>query len=224
MKVFIIIAAYNEEKSISKVIKDLKKEGYSNIIVVNDGSSDSTQNKAEDAGAVVLTHVINRGQGAALKTGIDYAIFQGADIVVTFDADGQFLASEIKKVIEPIISDEADIVLGSRFLGSAKNIPLLKKIILKIGVIFVYLLYGIKVSDSQNGFRAMSRKAAEMININSNRMEHAGEILHEIRQKNLKYKEVPVTVIYSDYAIKKGQNWTHSFGLGLNMILKKLTR
>ena len=164
MNEFIVIAAYNEEEKIDKVIKDLKKE-YKNIIVVDDGSEDKTFDIAKKNKIIALQHVINRGQGAALKTGIDYALSKKADIIVTFDADGQFLVKDIKKVIAPIKKGIVDVVLGSRFLGKAVNIRPLKKFVLKLGVLVVYFLYGIKVTDSQNGFRGLSKKAAKKIKL-----------------------------------------------------------
>ncbi|MBU0757907.1 MAG: glycosyltransferase family 2 protein [Nanoarchaeota archaeon] len=223
-RIFVVIAAYNEQKTIGKVIMDLRKNGYNNIIVVDDGSKDKTSQIALKKNVFVLRHKINLGQGAALKTGIDFALEKGADIIVTFDADGQFLSKEIQKVILPIKKDKYDVVLGSRFLGTAKNIPILKKIVLKLGVVVVYMLYGIKVTDSQNGFRALSRYAAENIEIQNNRMEHAGEILHQIKKKKLKFCEVPITVLYSEYALKKGQSWSNSFNLGMKMLWKKISR
>ncbi len=222
-EVFIVIPAYNESSSIGKVIGQIKKQGYERIVIVDDGSKDNTAKTAEKRGAVVLKHLINRGQGAALKTGIDYALKQGAEVIVTFDADGQFLAKEIKKLVNSL-DRKTHVVLGSRFLGNAQNIPFMKKLILKIGIIVVRILYGIRVTDSQNGFRALTREAAEKIEISSNRMEHAGEIMHEIVKNNLSYKEVPVTVVYSDYAVKKGQSWTHSIKLGIKMVFNKFMR
>ena len=221
-KIFIVIAAYNEEKRIKKVISNLKKQNYKNIVVIDDGSSDKTYEIARKKKVYVLKHIINRGQGAALKTGIDFAIQKKADIIVTFDADGQFLVKEIKNVVMPILKNEADISLGSRFLGKTINIPLLKKLVLKLGVIVVFILYGIKITDSQSGFRAMSRKAAEKINLTADRMEHAGEFFQEIKKNNLKYKEVPITVIYDRYSLKKGQNWNQSIELGIKMLIKRL--
>jgi len=224
LKIFVVIAAYNEEKRIKKVIKELKKKKYNNIIVVDDGSSDKTFNIAKKEQVHTLKHIINRGQGAALKTGIDYALMQKADIIVTFDADGQFLVKEIKDVLKPIIKKQADISLGSRFLGNTVNIPFLKKIVLKLGIFVVFFLYGVKITDSQSGFRAMSKKAASKINITANRMEHAGEFFQEISRNKLKYKEVPITVIYDRYSLKKGQDWDHSIGLGIKMVFKRLVR
>ena len=223
-KVYIVMPAFNEAKRMGSVLSDLKKAGYKNIIVVDDGSTDDTINIAKKRGVYVLSHVLNRGQGASLQTGIDFALSKGADIIVTYDADGQFVIKEIISVIEPIIKNEADIVLGSRFLGAAKNIPLSKKIVLKIGVVVVFILYGIKITDSQCGFRALSRRAAEKIYLSYDRMEHAAEFFLEIMRNNLKYKEVPVTVIYDEYSLRKGQDWSKSFELGMKMLIKKFVR
>jgi glycosyltransferase involved in cell wall biosynthesis len=223
MKTFIVIPAYNEEKSIGNVLDKLKNAGYSNIVVVDDGSKDKTFEISQKR-AYALVHAFNRGQGAALKTGIEFALSKGAEILVTFDADGQFLAEDIKKIVAPVIQKKADIVLGSRFLGKAVNMPLSKKIVLKLGIFVVFLLYGIKVSDSQCGFRAFSKKAAIKIKLTSDRMEHASDFFSEIMRNKLKYLEVPITVIYNRYSLKKGQDWTRSLDLGINMIFKKIMR
>jgi glycosyltransferase involved in cell wall biosynthesis len=218
MKVFIVIAAYNEQKKIGSVIRQLK--GY-DVVVVDDGSKDQTYSIAKKANVHVLRHVINRGQGAALKTGIDYALSNGADMIVTFDADGQFLASEIPKVLQPIKDRKADITIGSRFLGRTVNMPLFKRLVLKLGVVVVYLLYGIKVTDSQCGFRAFTKEAASKISLKSDGMEHAGEFMWEIMRNSLRYKEVPITVIYDEYSLGKGQSWTNSLRLGLKMLFRR---
>jgi polyprenyl-phospho-N-acetylgalactosaminyl synthase len=220
MKIYIVIAAYNESKRIGRVIDELLKE-YKDIVVVDDGSSDSTSKIVKEKDVVLLRHVVNRGQGAALKTGIEYARLKGADIIVTYDADGQFLAKEIRDVIAPIAKGQYDIVLGSRFLGTAVNIPPMKRLVLKLGVIFVFLLYGIRITDSQSGFRALSKEAAEKINLSCDRMEHAGEFFYEIVRNKLKYKEVPITVIYDVYSVGKGQSWTRSVDLALRMIFRR---
>lgn len=221
MYTFIVIAAYNEEKKIGSVLTELKNKGFKNIVVVDDGSSDKTSKISEKHNVYVLKHIINRGQGAALKTGIDFALTKNASIIVTYDADGQFIVDEIKKVIGPIKKKEVDIVLGSRFLGNAVNIPILKKFVLKLGIAVVYFLYGISITDSQCGFRAMSNNAAKKIRLTSDRMEHAGEFFWEIEKNKLKYKEVPITVIYDTYSIKKGQGWLRSIELGIKMLLKR---
>lgn len=196
-KIFIVIPAYNEEKTISGVVAGLKKEGYRNVVVVDDCSSDSTAEIAKKAGAAVLRHIINRGQGASLRTGMDYALKRGAGIIVNFDADGQHNPKEVKDIIRPVIKGKADVALGSRFLNKKSNVPVAKKIVLKLGVVFTFIFSGIWLTDAHNGFRAFSRKAAQRIEIKQDRMEHASEIIDQIKRKNIRYKEVPVTITYS---------------------------
>lgn len=224
MKTFIVIAAYNEGKSIVNVIKSLKKEGYHNIVVVDDGSKDNTHQLCKKEGIYALRHVINRGQGAALKTGIDFAVLQGADIIVTFDADGQHRAEEIKRLTKPIENREVDVVLGSRFLDGKTKVPFFKKMTLKGGIMFTRLFSGIKLTDTHNGFRALSRRAAEQIELKQDRFEHASEILDEIARKKIRFKEVPVTIVYSEYSMAKGQSIMNSVKIASRLLLSKLMR
>ncbi len=224
MKPWIVIAAHNEEKSIGTVVRNLQQSSYRNIIVVNDGSSDRTAEHAEQAGALVLSHIINRGQGAALRTGMEYALEQGADIIVHFDADGQHAVREIKHLIEPIKKGKCDITLGSRFLGTASNTPFIRKLFLKGGALSHYIFYGVKLSDSHNGFRAMNRKAAHALDFHANGMDHASEIVDLVGKKKLRYKEVPVTITYTDYSKARGQSTLNAFNIFAKMVLRKLMR
>ena len=219
MKNYIVIAAYNEEKAIKNVLLNLKKY-CANIVVVDDGSCDSTFDIARQCQVEVLRHIINRGQGAALKTGIDYALKNGADVVVTFDADGQMNPEEIKKVAMPVILRECDIVLGSRFLGKT-NISFFRKIILKLAVLFTYITSGVGLTDAHNGFRAISASALRKMDLRQDKMAHASEIINEIGRKNLKYKEVPVTVNYTEYSLKKGQKISGAFKIVLDLVFGK---
>lgn len=219
-KIYIVIPAYNEENSISGVIKDLKKYNYHKIIVVDDGSTDNTLKIARQAGAIVVRHPINLGQGAALRTGMDLALELGADIIVTFDADGQHMAKDINKLIKPVTSKEVDVALGSRFMDHSSNTPWLKKVLLKIGIILIFFMYGIMLTDTHNGLKAMSRPAAQKISIESRGMEHASEIIGKIKVNRIKFKEIPVTIKYSKYSIKKGQRISNS----LNIFIKMLTK
>ncbi|MBW2988357.1 glycosyltransferase family 2 protein [Candidatus Woesearchaeota archaeon] len=222
--IFVVIPAFNEERKIERVLQGLKEHGYSNIIVVDDGSSDNTSKIAKKAGAVVLRHVINRGQGAALKTGIDYALEEGADIIVTFDADGQHNPADLAALIKPVKSGEADIALGSRFIKSDSNTPFVRKLFLKGGAILFRVLYGIKLTDSHNGLRAMNRKAASSIEITCDDMAHASEIVEEVAKHKLRYKEVPVTITYTDYSLSKGQSTLNSIRILSRMLLNKLLK
>ncbi len=218
--IWIVIAAFNEEKSIGRVIDNLKKHDYKNIVVTDDGSNDSTFEIAKKHGAYALKHCINRGQGASLQTGIDFALRKGADVVITFDADGQHLASEIKDLLKPIEAGY-DIALGSRFLHRKTNVPLFRKFILKGGAFICWVLYGIKLTDTHNGFRALSRRAAKKIRISADRMEHASQIIEKTAKYRLKYKEVPVTIRYSSYSKKKGQTSLNAIKIFIKMVLNR---
>lgn len=202
--VFIIIAAYNESKRVGFVISMLLKSGYKNIVVTDDGSSDDTFNVISSYPIYALRHVINRGQGASLKTGIDFALSKGAKYIVTFDADGQHRIEDLEKMILPVANKECEVTLGSRFLGKKTKMPIARWVILKGSVIIQWIFYGLLLTDAHNGFRCFSKKAAQIIQINSNRMEHASEIVEEINKNRLKYKEVPVVINYSNETLKKG--------------------
>jgi glycosyltransferase involved in cell wall biosynthesis len=220
--VFIVIAAYNEGKSISKVIANLHKAGYHNVVVVDDGSRDDTFDIVVESGAIALRHVVNRGQGAALKTGIDYALRNDAQIIVTFDADGQHRVEDLKAMITPVRSGKVDITLGSRFLKKVE-MPFIRRLTLKIAILIVRIFYGAKMTDAHNGFRAMNRHAAKSINITSDRMEHASQIVEEIHKKKLRFKEVPVTILYTDYSMNHGHGGVlQAFKVLAKMIFRKL--
>src|SRR6056297_317114 len=209
-KIFCVIPAWNEEKNIGAVaarVKPLVEE----VVVVDDGSRDNTYKEAKKNGVTVLRHIINRGQGAALETGNQYCLNKGADIIVHFDADGQFLPREIKEVVRPIQQEEADIVFGSRFLEDRSHIPWKKRrIILPLARVVNKILIGAKLTDPQSGFRAFSASAAPRIRIEQDGMAHCSEIIHKAFKNQLKIKEVPITVIYRDF----GQ----SFGGGIRII------
>jgi glycosyltransferase involved in cell wall biosynthesis len=200
--IFIVIAAYNEESALPEVIRGLQRHGYRNIVVVDDGSRDRTADTAFKQGAWVIQHGINRGQGAALKTGIDFALGQGADPIVTFDADGQHLPEDLPSLLKPVLAGKADVALGSRFLSKKSNVPPVRALLLKGGALLMRLLYGVAVSDSHNGLRAFSRKAAGAMDLRMPRMEHASEIIEQIGRRKLRFVEVPVTVRYTDYSVR----------------------
>ena len=218
MNIFVVIPAYNEATVVGRTVSDVRKY-CSSVVVVDDGSDDETGKTAEASGAKVLRHIINRGQGAALRTGIDYALSLGADIIVTFDADGQFVAAEIEKICGPLMAGDADIVLGSRFL-TKNRIPFLKKIILRPAILFTRAITGLELSDTHNGFRALNRAAAEKIEIRQDRMAHSSEIIHEIARLNLRYKEIPIAVNYTEYSRKKGQKLTGALKILFDLIMK----
>ncbi|MDO8669178.1 MAG: glycosyltransferase family 2 protein [Candidatus Buchananbacteria bacterium] len=220
MKTLVLIPAYNEGFKIGEVIEGVKATGF-DVLVVDDGSIDQTAKISKASGADVLSHKINRGQGAAILTGLSYAKSNGYEIVVFFDADGQMQAQEIKKIIDPIASGEYDVVLGSRFLGSAKGIPLTKLFLLKLAILFTRLTTGLKLSDTHNGFQAWHISALDKINLTQDRQAYASELLAEIAENNIKYQEVPVTIKYTAYSKSKGQSIFNAFHIIFNLLIKR---
>jgi UDP-N-acetylglucosamine---dolichyl-phosphate N-acetylglucosaminyltransferase len=199
-KIYIVLPAFGEEKIIKSVIEDIKNQGYRNIIVVDDGSKDHTHLKAKETGIIVAQHVINRGKGAATQTGIDAALLLGAEIVVTMDSDGQHNPKEIEKLIEPLINDKVDVVIGSRMLNG-KDKPKARKFMNVMANIITYVFFGVYVSDSQSGFRAYTRNALKGVTTHLDRYEFESEMLGQIKKQRI--KEVPIKVIYSDHSYNK---------------------
>ncbi len=221
---WIVVPAYNEMSRIGKTLSRLKYRSFDNIVVVDDGSKDKTGELALSSGVWVVTHPINCGQGAALQTGIDFALQRGARIIVTFDADGQHAPEEVADLIGPIMAGTADVVLGSRFLGRAINIPPSRKWVLKAGVLFTRIISRVRVTDVHNGFRALSREAAQRIRISQNRMAHASEILDQIRLAGLRFQEVPVTIQYTEETMAKGQSSWNAIKIAMQMVLGRFTQ
>jgi polyprenyl-phospho-N-acetylgalactosaminyl synthase len=218
-RVMVVIPAYNETRVIGGVVADVRREGFP-VVLVDDGSSDDTAAAAAAAGAFVVRHPINLGQGAALQTGIDFALSRHPEVIVTFDADGQHRANEIGRLVETLVRERADFALGNRFLGQTTNLPLLRKLLLRAAVIFTRITCGIRVSDTHNGFRAMTPRGARAIRLRQDRMAHASEVLQQIASSKLPYVEVPVTVDYTAYSLHKGQK----MGDAMNILFDLFTR
>lgn len=225
MNALIVIPAFNEAKVIEKVLNTLPKflAGIENlsVLVVNDGSSDDTAKIAKKCGVLVANHVINRGAGAATRTGLEYARLNNYEILITFDADGQHDPSDIKKIIRPIISGNADLVIGSR-LKKKQNMPKDRFIINWIANLTTLAFFGVFSTDSQSGFKALSRKAIEKINIVSDQMEFSSEILLEAKRHNLKIEEIPINVFYTPYSITKGQKNMNALPILIRIVVKLL--
>jgi len=222
-QVFVVIAAFNESSTIRAVVEKILS-WYPHVVVVDDGSTDGTHLCVTDLRVHLLRHIINRGQGASLQTGIRFALDQGADVIVTFDADGQHDVEDIPSMVRPVLCGECDVCLGSRFMGTAHNIPLTRKLVLMGGVLFTRLVSGVRVTDIHNGLRAFSRQAARSINITMDRMAHASEILEEIQRKRLRFREVPVTIHYSTHSLHKGQSSWNALRIAAQVLLKKLEK
>ena len=221
-KIFVIVPVFNEATVIEQTLKDLLKLGY-NIIVVDDGSTDNIRNILKAYPVISISHAINLGQGASLETGMELARRLHAEIIVHFDGDGQHLAEDIKKLVQPIIDEECDIVFGSRFLQKGTTrMSFIRKAILQTARYFNWAYTGILLSDAHNGLRALNKKAMCSLIISENRMAHASEILYLTKKNKLRYKEIPVTIQYTAYSRRKGQGVLNSINIIFHLIFKKI--
>ncbi len=218
--VYVVVPAYNEGRVVAGVVRDLRRI-CRNVVVTDDGSRDDTYEQAASAGAHLVRHLINRGQGAALQTGITFALSQGARIVVTYDADGQHDIKDMPALIAPIEAGTADIVLGSRFIDGKSKVPLRRKFLLFAATLFTRIMTGLKITDTHNGYRALSRSAALRIDLHLDRMAHASEILDQIKATQLRYVEVPVHVRYTTYSRAKGQSALGAVRILIDYVTKR---
>jgi glycosyltransferase involved in cell wall biosynthesis len=206
---------YNEETVVQEVVNKLTKY-FTHVVCINDASTDASLEELNKTSATVLSHEVNKGSGAALRTGINYCIGQGAEYFVTFDADGQHrLDDAIAMVKYAQKHPRLDIVMGSRFMpeGAAIGISLAKRMFLKCAVVFSNLTTGIKLTDTHNGLRVFNRRFAIGLKLRCNGMAHASEFMIRIAEKGYKYEEYPVTVYYTDYSKMKGQSMFNTFNI-----------
>ncbi len=180
-------------------------------MVTDDGSTDETWRIAHDAGAAVVRHPVNLGQGAALQTGVEYAVLRGAELIVMFDGDGQHQVDDIATMIREIQRTNSDVALGSRFLGRTVGLPWTRRLVLKAAVVFIWITTGLKLTDAHNGLRVLSRNAAEKLEMHQDGMAHASEIIRNIASHRLRLVEVPVTVVYTEHSLRKGQKMSNLF-------------
>jgi len=217
----IIIPVYNEGSVITETLKEIPQDKYL-IICVNDGSKDNTLTQLEKTSALIINHPINMGQGAALQTGIEYALqFPEIKYFVTYDADGQHSMQDVEDMLRIIKKNKVDIVVGSRFLGEAINITAMKKILLKLAIKFTNVFSGVNLTDTHNGLRVFNRKFAENVNIRMPGMAHASEIIDKMGKGNWRYVEVPVTIRYSDYSKAKGQSMLNSVNILMDVLISR---
>jgi glycosyltransferase involved in cell wall biosynthesis len=217
MKVWVVMPAYNEERSIGGVLDTLHREGWSDMIVVDDGSRDRTAEMAREKGAVVLSHPQNMGLGAAIRTGLKAAIERGADCAVTFDADGQHDPKAVREMVDSL--DGADFVVGVRYFT---NIPLNKRVG-NFALNFITLMLGGALTDSQSGMRALNRRALETIRIRSNRYEVSSELIVRANQIGLRIKETPVRCFFTPYSTARGTTIASGARIFVSMLKLRLT-
>jgi glycosyltransferase involved in cell wall biosynthesis len=200
--IVIVIPVYNEAGAIGEVIEEVRRQGFDMIVVVDDGSDDDTFLIAAAHDVLAIRHKINRGKGAAVKTGIMAANLLPADAVVTMDGDGQHDPADIHLLLQPVLEGQIDVVLGSRLLHREK-MPLIKVIANGFGNFFTWLFYGLMVSDSQSGFRAYSQYSALIIDTKADKYEYDSKVIREIKNNRLRFTEVPVHTRYTEYSMQK---------------------
>jgi glycosyltransferase involved in cell wall biosynthesis len=227
VKLAILIPAYNEARTIGQVIQQVMRVSLpgieESVIVVDDGSSDNTKEIARSRGAIVISHMLNRGVGGALGTGFEAALRLGADVVVTFDADGQHSPDDIKKVVEPIRDGRADVVIGSRMIDPS-GMPWSRQVANHLANWITWALMASRTTDSQSGLRAFSRSAAERIRITTSKYEVNSEMCGEVRRLHLRSIDVPIKTIYTEYSLSKGQGFSVGLKTLFRLILSKLVR
>lgn len=214
-----VIPLYNEQSVIGDVVRGLR-EHSPHVVCVDDGSRDDSAAVAEAAGARVIRHPHNMGQGAALQTGISYAReHEGAEFIVTFDADGQHRVEDALAMVERARAENAAIVFGSRFLDDRTDPGALKRLVLKTAVFVTNLSTGLRLTDAHNGLRVLRRDAAHAVNLKQDRMAHASEIVVQLGRSGLPWIEHPVEVLYTDYSKAKGQSLLNSINILVELIV-----
>lgn len=220
--VCVLVPVYNEAASVTAVVTDLKTQ-FEHVVCVDDGSSDGSADLARAAGATVLRHPINLGQGAALQTGFDHvAGLPGVKWVVTFDADAQHLVTDALTMVEVGRASDLDVVLASRFTGATENMPRARRLVLRAAVRFTRWTAGLAVTDTHNGLRVINTRVLDALRLRQPRMAYASELLGKIGRQQLNYAEVPTTVLYSDYSRAKGQRNINAVNILFDLAMARL--
>ncbi|WBT09067.1 glycosyltransferase family 2 protein [Corynebacterium sp. SCR221107] len=221
---WLIIPCYNEGTVIREVIENARKT-FPNIVAVNDGSADASAAEIHAAGAHLVNHPVNLGQGAAIQTGVEYARKQpGAKYFCTFDADGQHQVKDVVRMIERLRSEPLDIVVGTRFgrpRAADDQVPLIKRIVLKTVVMLSPTTRKLGLSDAHNGLRVFNSTVANGMNLRMNGMSHASEIVSLIADKGWRVSEEPVDILYTEYSMSKGQSLINGVNILADGLLAK---
>lgn len=218
---WVVIPAFNEASVIYGVVEETRRS-FQRVLVIDDCSQDATAELACRAGATVIRHPINLGQGAALETGLEYLRRNEAKIAILFDADGQHRIEDAIKMVGQLEATGIDVVLGSRFLGEAINMPRHRRVLLKAATVFTKLTSGLEITDAHNGLRVFGRNAIHRIRLRQNRMAHASEILTLIGREKLSYQEAPVQIRYTAYSLAKGQSMWNSINILLDLLIARV--
>jgi glycosyltransferase involved in cell wall biosynthesis len=217
---WVIIPLYNEATVIGRVVSELL-ERFVHVVCIDDGSTDGSASVAAAAGARVLRHPVNLGQGAALQTGLSYVTGKPeARYVVTFDADGQHRIEDAEGMLLAAREHNAAIIFGSRFLDDRTQPGWLKKVILKTAVWVTNRTTGLRLTDAHNGLRVIRADAARQIDLQQDRMAHATEIVHQLGRTQLPWEEYPVELLYTDYSKGKGQSVLNSVNILVDLLVR----
>jgi glycosyltransferase involved in cell wall biosynthesis len=217
-ELWVVVPAYNEEGEIGRTLHSLRAV-VQDVVIVDDCSRDGTLQAAQQAGVHVLSHPFNLGQGAALQTGIGYALARGAQYVATFDADGQHDPADLLPMLAQLKRSHAEVALGSRFLGTATGMPWLRLALLKLAIAQANLSLRLSLTDTHNGIRVMTRHFLEGFSFRQNRMAHASEILQYVARHRIPYVECPVSIHYTAYSRRKGQSSINAIRILIDTVL-----
>jgi polyprenyl-phospho-N-acetylgalactosaminyl synthase len=222
--VWVIIRCFNESQVVRGVIEEVRQY-FPNVVGVDDGSADTSSAEMVAAGAVVVRHAINLGGGAALQTGVEFALLDPqAKYFVCFDADGQHRPEDALSMVQRLRRGEEDILIGSRFLGSSAGMPRSRRILLRVARVFERLTSGVSLTDAHNGLRAFTRAFAERLDLQLTDMAYASELLSLIKQSGMRYAEHPVTIQYTEYSMAKGQRSINSVNIAMDIWLHQFLK
>lgn len=219
-RTWVVIPTYNEASVIADVVREVRT-AFPNVLVVDDGSSDDSTARARAAGAVVVGHPINLGQGASLQTGFDFALRDPLMTeVVTFDADGQHQVADAVGMVERLRSENLDVVIGSRFLDDRTQMTRLKRGTLRLAAFYTRLTTGMALTDAHNGLRVIGRGLLEDIDLRQNRMAHASELVDQIGGAKAAWAEYPTHIVYTEYSKAKGQSVLNSINILVELLFR----
>ncbi|MFT4663999.1 MAG: glycosyltransferase involved in cell wall biosynthesis [Polaribacter sp.] len=222
--IYICVPVFNEEQVIFQVIKNIRKRGYEQIFIINDGSTDHSAKEAERAGATVIQHLVNRGAGAAAQTAIVLARKRGFKYLLMMDGDGQHCPDDIPSLSTTLLSSRSDIVIGSRFLKDFSNMPNIRKGYNRIANQLTNLFCNNSYTDTQSGYRLLNRNAIETLNLTLDGFSFCSEMLILSERAGLEITEAPVKTLYSDYSLQKGQNFLSGVSTAWDLIRKIIFR
>jgi glycosyltransferase involved in cell wall biosynthesis len=215
-----LIPVYNEAPVIADVVAGIR-EHYPLVVCVDDGSVDGSVEEIERSGALLVRHPINLGQGASLRTGIEFGLtFGHVRYFVTFDADGQHDALDVATMLEVLDAGGADIVFGSRFLDRRTDVGRAKRAVLRAAVRYTRASSGLSLSDTHNGLRAFTREVGAALDLRMNGMAHASELITIVARSGFRYAEAPVHIHYTDYSKSKGQPLMNAVNIVFDLLLK----